>query len=148
MPTERREAGFSLAEALIVVGLLGIVVIIAMPQLAVPDNMQVNVPARQLAADLRLTQRLAIARHTDYLLEFAPAVAPYSSYSVHVSGGGAEPDFPKAVPAGVTATGPAQFTFHSDGSAASAGTVSLSFGTATATIQVVAATGRVVVVQP
>ncbi len=148
MPTKRREAGFSLAEALIVVGLLGIVVIIAMPRLAVPDNMQVNVPARQLAADLRLAQRLAIARHADYLLEFAPAVSPYSSYSVHVSGGGAEPDFPKVVPAGITATGPAQFTFHSDGSAASAGTVSLSFGTATATVQVVAATGRVVVVQP
>jgi hypothetical protein len=81
-------------------------------------------------------------------LEFAPGAPPYASYTVRVSGGAAEPGFPKAVPAGVVVTGPAQFTFHADGSAAPAGTVSVSFGTATATIQVVAATGRVTVVQP
>jgi prepilin-type N-terminal cleavage/methylation domain-containing protein len=143
-----RQPGFSLVEALVVVGLLAIFAVIAVPRLAVPDNMQVNVPARQLAADLRLAQRLAIARHADYVLDFAPGSPPYTSYSVHASGGAAEPGFPKTIPAGVAATGPSQFTFHADGSAAAAGTVSLSSGAATATVQVIAATGRVVVVQP
>lgn len=148
MPAPRRQAGFSLVEALVVVGLLATVALIAVPRLAAPDNLQVNVPARELTADLRLAQRLAIARHADYALEFAPGAPPYSSYTVRLSGGAAEPGFPKAVPSGVAVTGPAQFTFHSDGSAAPAGTVSVAFGTATATIQVVAATGRVTVVQP
>jgi prepilin-type N-terminal cleavage/methylation domain-containing protein len=143
-----RDRGFSLTETLVVAALLGVLIIIAAPRLAVPETLQVRVPARQLASDLRLAQRLAIARRIDYLLEFSPPAGPYLSYVVRQQGGVAEPDFPRVIPSGVIATGPQQFTFRPDGSAAPGGVVSLALSGATATVQITAATGRVVVSGP
>jgi prepilin-type N-terminal cleavage/methylation domain-containing protein len=140
--------GFSLVEALVAVALLGILVLVAAPRLTIPEPVQAGVPARQLAADLRLAQRLAIARRANYALEFSPGAAPYTSYLVRREGAGAEPDFPKTFAAGVMVTGPQQFTFRPDGSANADGTVTLSAGGAVATLQVTAATGRVAVSAP
>jgi prepilin-type N-terminal cleavage/methylation domain-containing protein len=140
--------GFSLLETLVVMALIAILVIVAAPRLLVPEPVHVRVPARQLAADLRWTQRLAITRRADYVLEFSPATPPFATYTVRAAAGSAEPDFPKQIPSGVTATGPALFTFHSNGRADAGGTVTLTLGTSTATVQVIASTGRVVVVMP
>ncbi|MDR7420070.1 MAG: GspH/FimT family pseudopilin [Armatimonadota bacterium] len=140
--------GFSLVEALVAVALLGILVLVAVPRLTTPESVQVGVPARHLAADLRLAQRLAIARRATYTLEFSPAAPPYAAYVVRREGAGAEPDFPKTFAAGVTVTGPPQFTFRPDGSADGDGTVTLSSDGVVATLQVTAATGRVVVTAP
>ncbi len=148
MGTERGERGFSLAEALVVVGILAVVVMVAAPRLAVPDALQSGTQARQLAADLRLAQRLAIARRAAFVLDFTPTASPYLTYSVHLQGGSPEPDYPKTIAAGVAVSGPQLFTFQSDGGIATGGTVTLAAGTTTATVQVVTPTGRVTVVGP
>ncbi len=143
-----REDGFSLAEALVVAALLAIVVMVAAPRLVVPEPLQAGTQARQLGADLRLAQRLAIARRATYVLDFTPAIPPYLTYSVHLQGGAAEPDYPKDIATGVTVSGPLQFVFQPDGTTATGGTVTLVTGTATATVQVIVPTGRVSVVEP
>ncbi|MBM3470167.1 MAG: hypothetical protein FJX73_05165 [Armatimonadetes bacterium] len=143
-----RERGFSLIEALAVAGVVAVLVIVAMPRLAVPDTLQARGAARQLAADLRLTQRLAIGRRANYVLELTPAGGPYTSYAVRREGGPAEPDFPKVVPSEVGVTGTQQFTFRPDGSATAGGTLMLAAGGVSATVQVTAATGRVAVSGP
>jgi general secretion pathway protein H len=142
------ERGFSLIEALAVVAVVAVLVIVAAPRLVVPDTLQARSAARELAADLRLAQRLAIARRANYVLEFAPAGGPYTSYTVRVHGGPAEPDFPKVVSPEVVATGTQQFTFRPDGSPDTGGAVTLASGGAAATVQVTATTGRVVVCWP
>ena len=143
-----QERGFSLTEALVVAALLAIVVMVAAPRLVVPEPLQAGTQARQLGADLRLTQRLAIARRANYVLDFTPAIPPYLTYSVRAQGGAAEPDYPKEISAGVTVSGPQQFVFQPDGTTATAGTVTLVAGSATATVQVIVPTGRVSVVGP
>lgn len=140
--------GFSFIEVLVVTGLLAILLIVAVPRLIVPETLQARVPAREIAADLRMAQRLAIARRADFLLEFAPLAPPYTQYTVRAAAGGPEPDFPKDLDAGVAVSGPQQFTFRPDGSALAGGTITLTAGTAAATVQVAAVTGRVTVIGP
>jgi hypothetical protein len=123
-------------------------VIVAAPRLAVPDSLQAGTQARQLAADLRLAQRLAIGQRAVFVLEFSPATPPYLTYSVHQQGGSAQPDYPKTIAAGVTVSGPQQFTFQPDGSTTTGGTITLGAGSATATVQVVTPTGRVTMAGP
>ncbi|MBM3469768.1 MAG: prepilin-type N-terminal cleavage/methylation domain-containing protein [Armatimonadetes bacterium] len=142
------QSGFSLVEGLVVAALLAILVVVAVPRLMVPETLHARSSARQLAADLRLAQRLAIARRANVMLEFSPSAPPYTGYIVRQEGGGAEPDFPKNLPQEVSVTGPLQFVFSSNGSAAASGTVTLTASGATATVQVTAATGHVKVTGP
>ncbi len=142
------ESGFSLIEALAVAAVVVVLVVVAVPRLVVPETLQARAQARQLAADLRLAQRLAITRRADVVLEFSPLGGPYVTYTIRQAGGPDEPDYPKSLPTGVTATGPQQFTFQPTGGAASGGTVTLTAGSTAVTVQVTAATGRVTVVGP
>lgn len=142
------ERGFSMIEALAVAAVVAVLVIVAAPRLVVPETLQARAQARQVAADLRLAQRLAIGRRANFVMEFSPSGGPYTSYSVRREGGPAEPDFPKNVPREVRITGSEQFTFRADGSAVSGGTVTLTAGPAAATVQVTATTGRVTVIGP
>lgn len=144
----RPEAGLSLIEGLVVVALLVVLAMVAVPRLAVPEPLQVRVQARELAADLRLAQRLAIARRANYVLEFAPAAPPYAQYAVRAEGGAPEPDFPKTLAPEVSVAGTLQFVFHPDGGAAAGGTITVTSGATAADIQVNAATGRVTVNGP
>jgi type II secretory pathway pseudopilin PulG len=144
----RRREGYSFPEVLVVGAVLIVLVLIAVPRLVVPTTTQVRVPARQLAADLRLAQRLAIARHVGYLLEMSPAVPSYAQYTVRPVIGPAEPDFPKSFDPGISVTGMSLFQFRSDGTAIAGGSVTLASGSSTAVVQVVAATGRVTVTGP
>ena len=143
-----REGGFSLVEGLVVAALLAILVVVAVPRLMVPETLHARSSARQLAADLRLAQRLAIARRANVMLEFIPSAQPYTGYAVRQEGGGAEPDFPKDLPREVSVTGPVQFSFLPSGSASPAGTVTLTASGATATVEVFASTGCVKVTGP
>jgi Tfp pilus assembly protein FimT len=144
----RDQGGVGFAEVLAVSAILFVLALIAFPRLVVPTTIVLQVPARQLAADLRLAQRLAIARHVDYLLEMSPTTAPYTQYSVHASGGPVETDFPRTFDPGVSVSGRLQFQFRSDGTAVAGGSVTLTSGGSTAVVQVVAATGRVTVMGP
>jgi len=142
------QRGFSFTEILAVMALLTILLIVAVPHLVVPETTQARVPAREIAADLRVTQRLAIARRGDFVLEFAPLAPPYTQYTIRPAAGGPEPDFPKALNAGVVVSGPQQFVFRPDGSASPGGAITVTADGATATVQVMAATGRVTVTGP
>ena len=144
----RGRQGYSFPEVLVVGAVLIVLALIAVPQLMVPTTTQVRLPARQLAADLRLAQRLAIARHMDYLVEMSPATPPYTQYTVRPLSGSAEPDFPKTFDPALSVTGLALFQFRSDGTATAGGSVTLASGGSTAVVQVVAATGRVTVTGP
>jgi type II secretory pathway pseudopilin PulG len=143
-----REGGFSLVEGLVVAALVAILVVVAVPRLMVPETLHARSSARQLAADLRLAQRLAIAQRANIVLEFSPSAPPYTRYTVRQEGGGAEPDFPKDLPQEVTVTGPVQFIFSSAGSVSPGGMMTLTASSATATVEVFAATGYVKVTGP
>jgi len=142
------QRGFSLVEGLVVAALLAILVVVAVPRLMVPETLHARSSARQLAADLRLAQRLAIARRANILLEFSPSAPPYTRYTVRAQSGGDEPDFPKELPREVAVSGPLQFAFSSNGSAAPGGMVTLTASGATATVEITAATGYVKVTGP
>jgi hypothetical protein len=133
--------GASLAEVLAAVGVAALLVAAVLPQLVVPPAVPLGQAAAQLTADLALARRLAIAGRTSYALVLAPAGGPYTSYSVGPLGGPPGVDFPKALPPGVTATGPAQITFGPDGAASSDAVLRLAAGGASAQVQVTAATG-------
>lgn len=114
----REPSGFTFVEALVVLGLLGVLLLVAVPNLSVPETIQAYAPARELATDLRLARRLAVTQHTNYTLEFSPAVGPYASYTIYnASSLAVEPDFPKAIPSGVAVTGTRTITFVPNGCA-------------------------------
>lgn len=125
------------------VGVLALLLATVLPQLAVPPAVPVGQAAQQLTADLALARRLAIAGRGSYAVVLAPAGGPYTSYTVGPAGGPPGPDFPKALPAGLTVTGPAQITFGPDGSPSAGATFQLSAGGTSARVQVTAATGFV-----
>lgn len=143
-------AGFSFIEILVIAALLGILVLGVVPRLFAPDSLDIELAARQVAVDLGMARRLAIAEHANYVAAFNPGGGPYTSYTIGIQGGGAEPDFPKSFAAGVTVTGIDQIVFAPAGSATPAGTITISFakGATTATVQIIAATGRVRVIGP
>lgn len=146
----RGAAGFSFIELLIIGALLGILMLGVIPQLSAPDGLDIELAAREVAVDLGMARRLAIAEHVNYVAAFSPAGGPYTSYSVGIQGGSAEADFPKSFTPGVTVSGVDQIVFAPAGSALPSGTITVSFakGAATATVQIIAATGRVRVIGP
>ena len=131
-----------------VVGLLAILLVAAVPQLFVPGEVDVEVTARQVAADMGLARRLAIARRVDYIITFSPPGGPYTSYTLAPDGGPAEPDFPKDLPPQVTVTGTGQVTFRPSGAATAPALLTFTAGGVVAQVDVVAATGRVRVSGP
>ena len=142
MRAQRHPDGFTIVEVLVVVGLLALLLVAAVPQLFAPDEVGVETTARQVAADLGLARRLAIARRVQYVVTFAPPGGPYTSYTLAPQGGPPEPDFPKSLPARITATGSGQVTFLPSGAAAAAALLTFTAASATAQVDVVATTGR------
>lgn len=147
-------SGYTLIEVLAVVGLLAILLLIAVPQLAVPDTITASTTAYQIAFDLRLARQLAIATRVNYALEFSPSTAPYTSYVVrNESTLAIEPDFPKTIPSGMTVSGRWNFTFRPDGCVdddgvgascvGTDGSVTIAAGAKTFQVQVFWYTGRV-----
>ncbi|MDQ7851042.1 MAG: GspH/FimT family protein [Armatimonadota bacterium] len=143
-----RPGGFSFLELLVVVGLLAILLVVALPQLFAPEELGVETTARQVAADLVLARRLAIARRMPYVVSFAPPGGPYTAYTVAPQGGAPEPDFPKSLPEGIAVTGSDLVTFQPSGAASAAARLRFAAGGATAQVDVAAGTGRVRVSAP
>lgn len=143
-----RPGGFSFLELLVIVGLLAILLVVAVPRLFAPDELDVETTARQVAADLVLARRLAIARRMPYVVTFAPSGGLYTSYAVGPQGGEPEPDFPKSLPSSVAVTGSDRVTFQPSGAASAAARLTFTAGGATAQVDVAAGTGRVRVSGP
>lgn len=141
-------AGVSIIEVLVVLGLLALFVLIAEPSLVVPSQVQVGATSRQVAGDLGLARRLAIASHLNYVVTFSPSSGPYTSYTVGPGGGAPGPDFPKTFPAGIVVTGTQRITYLPSGAATASAALTLTAGAATAQVQVVAATGFIQVTGP
>lgn len=151
----RDASGYGFIELMAALGLLSILILVAMPRLEMPETLNASTFARQVAVDLRLTQQLAFSRRVNYTLEFSPAAAPYTSYTVrNESTLAIAPDFPKEVPGGLTVSGRRIFTFTSggwgpyDGAVGSDGSVTVTAGANTATVQVFWYNGRVAVSGP
>ncbi len=164
--------GFTYIEVLVVLGLVAILGLTLLPRLAVPDNLQAAQVARQIAVDLRRAQELSIAMRdvcctgapcftadSFYTLQFSPAAAPYTSYTLYKSCDSTqvEPDFPKTIPSGITVSGRQTFCWHTGGyvvdvcltgTTGTDGSVTASTGAATATVWVYWYNGRVKVVGP
>lgn len=143
-----RPGGFSFLELLAVLGLLAVLLVVAVPRLFVPAEVGVETTARQVAADLALARRLAIARRMPYVVTFAPSGGPYTAYTVGPQGGEPEPDFPKSLPTAIAVTGSDQVTFQPSGAASAAVRLTFAAGGATAQVEVTAGTGRVRVSGP
>ena len=148
MRTRRGRGGFTIVEVLVVVGLLAILLVAAVPQLFVPDEVTVETTARQVGADLGLARRLAIARRVPYVVTFAPPGGPFTSYTMAPQDGAPEPDFPKSLPAQIAVAGTNQVIFQPSGAPGAAALLTFSAGGATAQIDVVGGTGRVRVSGP
>lgn len=140
--------GASFIEALVAVMVLTVLLLTAFPHLLVPVQITAGGAAREVAADLALARRLAIAGRVSYVVTFLPAGGPYTSYSVAPNGGPPGSDYPKTFPAAVQVTGTPQITFAPDGSASTDANLTFSAGTATARVQVLAATGFVQETEP
>lgn len=150
-------SGFTYIEVLAVLAFVAILGLTMLPQLVLPDTLQAEQTARQLAADLRLTQELAIAQRAYYVLQFSPATAPYRSYTVYSNATGtAEPDFPRTISSGITVSGRQAYCFTMGGAITDScaggtgtnGSNTVAAGTATATVWVYWYNGRVQVVGP
>ena len=136
--SHRHPPGVSFAEMLVVAALLGVLLLTALPQLFTPGQVPAAGAARQVAADIGLARRLAIAGRTNYLVTFAPAAGPFTSYTVAPQGGPPGSDFPKPFPAGLTVAGTSQITFLPSGAATTAATLTFTVGGVTAQVQVTA----------
>jgi hypothetical protein len=145
--TRASSRGASFIEVAVAVMVLSVLLLTTLPQLLVPVQITAGRAARVTVADLVLARRLAIAGRAAYVVTFQPAAGPFTSYSVSPLGGSPGPDFPKTFPAGVRVTGTPQVTFAPDGSATSAA-LTFADGTATAQVQVLAATGFVQQIGP
>ena len=85
----RRRVGFTLAEVLVVVMILGIAATIAVPLLGNTDRMQAESAARQLASTLLYAQTAAISSEQQYQVVFDGSG---TGYEVQDAGGNVAPD--------------------------------------------------------
>jgi type II secretory pathway pseudopilin PulG len=136
--------GIGVIEILVVIMVLGVMTVVALPQLErYMASRDLVHAARQLGGDLRLTQQYAITQDERFQLVYT--TAPSSRYTIRKSSDSTlmkDAD----LPAGITITGsfastPAEFT--STGAPSAAGQFCLSDGTLILRVDVQPATGRV-----
>ena len=140
--------GFTLAELIAVVTILGIVAAIAIGRTgpAVLSDLAAHTDARRLAIDLLAAQRRSIATGDNHYLSFTQASGRFTGYSVTrvTASGDVVVDSVRQFSAGLTVTGTharAEFTF--DGSALANYRYTLAAPDRTWQVEVVPATGAV-----
>ena len=141
------ERALSFVEVVVAVLLLGILLLVAVPRLLAPDELDVEVVARQVAADMHMARRLAIALRSSYVVSFSPPTPPYTSYTL-TTGGVDEPDFPKDLPTQVIVTGTPSVTFRPSGATSAAALITFTAGASVAQVEVLQTTGRAVITGP
>jgi prepilin-type N-terminal cleavage/methylation domain-containing protein len=140
-----RERGFTLAEVLLAVAIIGILMAVALPRVraAAVGKYRAKGVAQRIVADLRYCRALAVTGGVDHLLAIYPADGQYRIYRDSV-----DPDNqigqPRLVDERVTLSGDTLFVFEPGGNAA-AGTgtaLSVAEGNFRWNISVVVPTGR------
>jgi len=112
----KEQGGLTFVETVAVLLLFSLLLVAAVPNLF-PASVAADVAARELVADMGLARQLAVSRGEAHLVEFSPPGGPFTRYTVRRAPGPDEPGFPKDLPGGVTASGPASVTFLSSGAA-------------------------------
>ncbi|MDP8258571.1 MAG: prepilin-type N-terminal cleavage/methylation domain-containing protein [Candidatus Aadella gelida] len=140
----RPPKGFSLIELLFTVVVIGILAAVVIPRVTSGDlynKFLVYTTAHQVAADLRLTRRLAITNSDDYKLEFTG-----DTYAIYKDNGGAwdKVSEDKTVDDSIARTGPASVTFSPTGASGVARTFKFNIGSVRYQAAVIRTTGSVV----
>ncbi|MCK5450820.1 MAG: prepilin-type N-terminal cleavage/methylation domain-containing protein [Candidatus Omnitrophica bacterium] len=144
---ERGNKGFTMIEILLVLVVVGILAAVVIPRVGkggeLYNNFLAYTTAHKVAADLRLTRRLAITTGNDHRLEF-DVVAGEKVYSLSENDGGwSTISEVKTIASDVTVSGDSSVTFSLTGAASSAASIGFTAGTASYTDSVVAYTGKV-----
>ena len=121
----RNNAGFTLLELMATVGVFGILIAIAIPNLvSVLPRLRLSDAARQVATDLQHVRMKAIAQSIPYQISFSTA-----TYVVQRCNGACIDDGGNmALPQGITVTAPIAPQFQPRGIVAAAATIKLSNG--------------------
>lgn len=140
----RIKRGFSLIELLFTVVVIGILAAVVIPRVTKADlynKFLVYTTAHQVAADLRLTRRLAITNSDDYKLEFTAA-----TYAIYKDNSGAwnKVSEDKTIDGNISRTGPASVTFSPTGAPGNSRTFKFSAGSVRYQADVTRTTGSVV----
>lgn len=145
----RLEKGFSLAELLLIVALIGALAAIAVPRLdyAVVDKSRADVVSRKMMTDMRRTRSLAIseaARNTSGFGLFMTGSSPYDGYNIRDIETGATVDS-HTIDSAVECTGGSEFRFGPLGNLLSGSDTEFEVSASgrTVTVSVTAATGMV-----
>ena len=83
--------GFTIIELAMVIVLIAILAALAIPRFDSFYSIKLEGAARKLVADIRYTQRLAIALHDDYGVEFNTSAETYRVYRVSDNATATEP---------------------------------------------------------
>ena len=118
-------AGFTVAELMVTIGVMGILTAIALPRfLATLPGLRLSDAARQVATDLQQLRMKAIAQNIPYQITFAT-----STYVLQRCSGSCTDDSGAiALPQGITVTAPTAPQFQPRGTAAASATITLSNG--------------------
>jgi Tfp pilus assembly protein FimT len=138
--------GFTLVEAMIIVALLGIIMAMILPRFGGISERRLEMEARRIQTDLRLTRRLAITNGVNYILKVYPLTNEYKIYRGSI----ADPNQvgeTRTIKSEIAASGNDQFAFESAGNASAAATLVLTSGSYQYNVSVTAATGRVSIAQ-
>ncbi len=110
------ERGFSTIELIMVIVIAGIMMAVALPRLGVVNTIDLESVTRQVKADIRYTQEMAMSKYKETTITFTADDSTYTITSTGVSESKKLPERSKAIFNAVgTGTTNLVFTFNSSG---------------------------------
>jgi len=131
------QQGFTIIELIMVIIIIGVIAVTAVPKFTSMGNVSVMGAAQMIQADIRYTQELAMAEHTETgkRIEFTSGADSYTTVDLEI----------RDLPSGVTIDNDFTVTFNSLGEPTAGGgdSVIILAGGETGTIKVTKYTGKV-----